>query len=211
MLSKKQFRIPGPAQRYDSIDDEILTDIEFVNKRRFASLYRCERYKHKRHTIEILIPKLEYETKTPFIKTADHMRFLLSLYPEKRDLTSLNRIIIKPRHIEASRIELMALYLRKKKTLVHYLYVPHSYDITASVSAAYNEFIPYDSERMINRFDKPSGISDMMVPPLLYIISMLGSSGNEIDKFFLRCHDFEYNMVLTELDEISDFYRRNGY
>jgi hypothetical protein len=210
-MKEKQFRIPGPAQRYDSIDDEILTDIEFVNKRRFASLYHCERYKHKRHTIEILLPKLEYETKTPFLKSADHMRFLLSLYPEKHDLSALNRIIIKPRHIEASRIELMALYIRKKKTLVHYLYVPHSYDITASTSAAYNEFMPYDSERMINRFDKPSGISDMMVPPLLYIISMLCSSGNEIDKFFLRCHDFEYNMVLTELDEISDFYRRNGY
>ena len=61
------------------------------------------------------------------MKNADQIRFLLSLYPEKRDLTAIDRIILRPRHIEAGRVELMALFLRKKKTLVHYRRGPHYY------------------------------------------------------------------------------------
>jgi hypothetical protein len=211
MSTPSEFRIPGPSQRFDSIDDEIFADIELVGKRRFSALYSTERYKYKKHSIEILVPKLDYTQKTVLLKDADHVRFLLSLYPDKRDLDCVEKIILRPRHIENNRIELMALFLRAKKTLVLYLFAPHAYDITASRAAEYNEFIPFDSARMINRANGSGRDSDMMVPPLLYIISMLGHSGNEIDKFFVRAQDQGGDRVLVELDEISEFYRKNGY
>lgn len=211
MTETQKFKIPEPAQRYDSIDDEIFADIELVGKRRFSSLYTTERYKFKRHTIDILVPKLDYTSKNILLKDADHIRFLLSLYPDKKDLSCINRIILRPRHIESNRVELMSLFLRAKKTLVVYLFAPHAYDITSSSSAAYNEFIPFDSARMINRMNGIDRDSDMMIPPLLYIISMLGHSGNEIDKFFVRSQNSENDHTLIELDEISDYYRRNGY
>jgi len=209
--SDKNIHRPG-LRRYDSVDDEIAADIDLVLLNRFAPLYRAERYKNRKHVIEILSPKIEYFESRRLMKNADQIRFLLSLYPEKRDLTAIDRIILRPRHIEAGRVELMALFLRKKKTLVHYLYVPHTYDIMKSQSAIYNEYLQFDVPRMINRqYHNADHDSDMMIPPLLYIISMLGSSGNEVDKFFLRHKGSDSDDILSRLDEVSDFYAHQGY
>jgi hypothetical protein len=202
---------PG-LRRYDSVDDEISADIDLVLLNRFAPLYRTERYKNRKHVIEILSPKIEYYETKQLIKNADQIRFLLSLYPEKRDLAAIDRIILRPRHIETGKVELMALFLRKKKTLVHYLYVPHTYDIMKSRAAVYNEYLQFDVPRMINRqYNGADHESDMMIPPLLYIISMLGSSGNEVDKFFLRHQGSDSDIILAQLDQISDFYSQQGY
>jgi hypothetical protein len=210
---KKESSIPHPGLRqYDSVDDEIAADIDLILLNRFAPLYRKERYKSRKHVIEIFSPKVDYIGSKFLMKNADQIRFLLSLYPEKRDLAGIDKIILRPRHIEAGRVELMALFLRKTKTLVHYLYVPHTYDIMRSKASIYNEYLQYDIPRMINRqYNGADHESDMMIPSLLYIISMIGSSGNEVDKFFLRHQTSDSDVILAQLDEISDLYSYQGY
>jgi hypothetical protein len=202
-----------PIERqFESIDDEISADIEFILQNPAQPLYRSEHYGIKNHSIKILVPKIEYPGPSKLIKGTDHIRFLLSLYPDKHDLRSIDKLILRPRHIEAGGIELMALYIRSKKTLIHYLYSPHSYDFTDSPAAAYNEFLSFEVTRMINRnVHRMERESDMQIPSLLYVLSMLHPSGNEIDKFFFRSDLSGHDAVLSELDEISDFFAKNGY
>jgi hypothetical protein len=53
--------------------------------------------------------------------------------------------------------------------------------------------------------------SEMQIPSLLYVLSLLHPSGNEIDKFFFRSDLSGHGAVLSELDEISYFFAQNGY
>lgn len=200
------------ASRFSSIDEEISADVETIRQGKLSALYDNDRFKQRRHAIDIYYPRIEYPLGRSVMKDPDWVRFQLSLYPVHSDLKLVDSIILRPRHIESDNVELMALYLRATKTLVHYLYLPHDCEIEGSVSAAYNEFIPYEKNRTINRsFHRADSGSDTAVSPLLYIISLLpGTGGNDIDKFFLR-HDSSDGVLLTKLDEISTFYLRQGY
>jgi hypothetical protein len=104
-------------RQFESIDDEISADIEFILKNPVQPLYRSEHYGIKDHSIKILVPKIEYPGSKKLIKSSDHIRFLLSLYPDKQDLRSIDRLIMRPRHIEAGGVELMALFIRSTKHL----------------------------------------------------------------------------------------------
>ena len=198
--------------RFVSLDEEIAADIEMIRCGMKSFLYETDRFKQKKHGIDIIHPRIEYPLGQSVVKNADWIRFQLSLYPVHADLLRIETIILRPRHIESDNVELMAIYLRSKKTLVHYLYLPHNCELEGSISAAYNEYVPYDRNRTINRsFHRTGSAHDTAISPLLYIISMIPpKGGNEIDKFFLR-HDASEGAMLSKLDDISQFYARHGY
>ena len=198
--------------RFVSLDEEIAADIDMIRSGVKPFLYETDRFKQKKHGIDIIHPRIEYPLGQSVVKNADWIRFQLSLYPVLADLKRIDAIILRPRHIESGNVELMAIYIRSSKTLVHYLYIPHDCEIEGSISAAYNEYIPYDRNRTINRsFHRTGSAHDTAISPLLYIISMIPpEGGNEIDKFFLR-HDASESGMLAKLDDISQFYARHGY
>ncbi|HEY1405230.1 MAG TPA: hypothetical protein VF857_01350, partial [Spirochaetota bacterium] len=196
----------------DSIDDEIINDIDLISRNHLNSLYDIERYKYRKHSIALHFPKIEHPAASHIIKSRDNLRFILSLYPTKDDLRAVDRIIMRPRHIESGGIELMALYIRSSKTLVHYLYVPHSYDINHTDISLYNEDTVFEVSQMVNRNVHHLPRDDEnQIHPLLYILSMLYSSGNAVDKFFVRIDALDNAGILSQLDEVSDHYTRHGY
>jgi hypothetical protein len=205
---------PGTPRlgRFASLDEEIASDVEMIRRGIKSYLYETDRFKQQRHGIEIIHPRIEYPLGRSVVRGPDWVRFQLSLYPVHSDLKLIDTIILRPRHIESGNVELMALYIRSSKTLVHYLYLPHDCEMEGSISAAYNEFVPYDRNRTINRsFHRTGSGHDTAISPLLYIISMIPpKGGNEIDKFFLR-HDDSNAALLMTLDDVSHFYARHGY
>ena len=209
---KAQFIKPSVIRKFDSIDDEIINDIDIITRNRFNSLYDVERYKFKKHSIALHFPKIEHPDAGFIVKNRDNLRFILSLYPEKADLRAVDRIIIRPRHIEAGGIELMALYIRSSKTLVHYLYIPHTYDITDTEISQFNEDTVFEVSQMVNRniYNLPRD-DENQIHPLLYILSLLYSSGNAVDKFFVKVDVQENAGILAQIDEVSDYYTRHGY
>ncbi|MGL4369190.1 MAG: hypothetical protein ACRCUT_05895 [Spirochaetota bacterium] len=211
-FSSGTFRPPG-IRSFASLDEEIAADVESIRTGMSPALYGCDRFKQEKHGIDIFYPYIEYPAARPYIKGPDHIRYLLSIYPDPADLRLIDTIILRPRHIESAGVELMALYIRRTKTLVQYLYSPHSCDISASISAQYNEFHPFDMTRMINRaFHGADRDNDTQVAPLLYLISLLpDAGGNDIDKFLLRHDSAENGSVRADLDGVSSFYSRYGY
>jgi hypothetical protein len=200
------------TRRLDSVDDEIEFELDLILRNPKQPLYKRDRYKHGRHTIDILSPKLELPVYRHLIKTADQIRFLISMYPEKKDLEIIDRILFRPRHIEAGGVELMALFLRSSRALVYYLHIPHTYDLLSGTAAAYNEFTPFNVIRMVNRtVNQVPRESDMQIPSLLYVLSMITPEGNGIDKFFAKIEPHENGSTLAALDEISEFYTQHGY
>lgn len=205
--------IMKPAiRRFDSIDDEIANDVDLISRNRISRLYDVERYKCLDHSIAILFPVVEHPSAANIIKSRDSMRFLLSLYPEKKDLRAIDRIIMRPRHIEAGGIELMALYIRASKTLVHYLYAPHSYDIGAMNTSVYNEQTAFEINRVVNRNVKhiPRD-EEHQVQPLLYILSLIDIAGNPVDKFFVKTDPNDNAGIISQINDVSDYYARHGY
>ncbi len=203
---------PSPARRFDSIDDEIMNDIDLIARNRISRLYDVERYKTRDHSIAILFPVVEHPSAGHIIKSRDSLRFILSLYPEKKDLRVIDRIIMRPRHIEAGGIELMALYIRESKTLVHYLYAPHAYDINSMNTSAYNEYTEFEISRVVNRtMNNIPRDEEHQVQPLLYILSLIDRSGNAVDKFFVKTDPSENAGIISQINDVSDYYARHGY
>jgi hypothetical protein len=208
--SLQQFNSPG-ISRISSFEDEITADVETIISGTL-SLYATDMFKQHGHGIDIYYPRIDYPLGRQLLHNSDSVRFQLSLYPDFSDLALVDKIVLKPRHIESGGVELMALYICSQKTLIHYLYTPHSFPFEGSISSAYNEFTPYEKSRLINRsFNRAESGSDAEVSPLLYILSLLPSgSKDDIDKFFVR-HDYADPALLNRLDDISHFYSRYGY
>jgi hypothetical protein len=201
---------------FDAIEDDISNDVKKIVSSRDNSAYLTDCFKYRSHRIDILYPKLEYPGKKTLLKGPDHIRFWLSVYPLKKNLHKINKIVLRPKHIEINNIELMALYIRELKTLVHYLYYPHSYNVDSEFLNVHKKFMPYDLTRMVDNnylgLGKKSDENSLVIPPLLYFISTIKeTSCNDIDKFFLRLHTSRSHAVLKTLDEISYHYSRNGY
>ena len=203
---------PG-IRRYLSLEEEIAADIETILNGPKNTLYDTDMYRQEKHGIAILYPRVEYPVGKNPVKGPDHIRYLLSIYPEPKDLLLLDKIILRPRHIASGGTELMALYIRRTKTLVHYLYPPHSYNISAEISDDENVQHTYDVTRMINRqFHGADRQNDMTLPPLMYIISTLSHhDGDDIDKFFIKRDTEEDSSADAELDAVSHYYSQYGY
>ncbi len=200
-----------------SIEEDLSRDIDLLLKNRFDSLYKKDKFKRKNHGIDIIYPRLAYPGPRSLIRGADHIRFLLSLYPFPSDLDNLQKVVLRPRYVEIAGVELIALYLRKSGILVQYLYHPHFYNVDDSPFRDYAEFKPIDlndfSRAHLAENSTPRSCPvNPRIPPFWYLISLIGHSRDDrIDKFFLKQEAREDPQTYDTLNEISFFYSRHGY
>ena len=201
----------------ENIDVDIYNDIDNLIKNRFDNFYLVDKFKYNKSGIDIIHPRIIYNGGKGLIKGADYIRFLLSIYPQKGELENINKIVLRPRHIEIGNIELMSLYIRYKKILVIYLHHPHLYSVKDSKFNEYSEFIPFHLTELSNKnlFERMPQIkegNDIRIPPLWYMISIIShSSDNLIDKFFIKKPSNSNSIISQTLDEISFFYFRHGF
>ncbi len=198
-------------------DDEIAVEIDALLAARFDPLYQRDKFKVGAAGVEIIHPALAYPGRRALVKGPDYVRFLLSLYPQKSDLESVEKIVLRPRHVELGDIELMALYLRNRRILVLYLYVPHFYVVGESKFREYAEFAPCKLNDIVGGSQTGPGrmaaaSSTVKVPPLWYILSMISPSPDPgVDKFLVKKEREHYEKISAMLDEVSYFYARHGY
>lgn len=199
-----------------NIDDDLSHDINALLSSRFDNLYRRDRYKHGDSSIEIIYPGLQFPGNNSLLMNPDRVRYLLSFYPNKADFYHIDKIVIRPRFIEIGNIELVSLYLRKKKILVLYLFHPHFYHMRYAGHDGSEEFSGPDMDVVMNdrltddivrRDDSP----DVHVHPLWYLLSVVRSGGEDtIDKFFMKKAALN-DRVYEVLNDISLYYSRHGY
>jgi len=208
----------SPVQlEIEDIENDINIDIDNLLENRFDRLYLQDKFKYNRSGIDIIYPRIFYTEGRSLLKGADYIRFLLSLHPQKGDLNNIDKIVLRPRHVEIGDMELMALYIRRKRILVMYLHHPHFYSIKNSKLYEYSEFVPYHLALLSNKgfFGNTALMikdSDINIPPLWYIISVISySPDNKIDKFFIKNNNKNDRKISNKLDEISFFYSRYGY
>jgi hypothetical protein len=202
----------GDGVSIGEIEEDISFDIDNILKNRFHSLYLRDKFKHGAAGIDIIYPRLSYPGGRSVLKGPDHVRYLLSAYPHPGDLEVLEKVVLKPRHIDIGNIELMALYLRKTRILVMYLHQPHTYPPELSSFHEYAEHPPVIPDGDAGGRIKTRAGMITAIPPLWYILSIVsGSAENVIDKFFIRREPRETRDISRRLDEISFFYSRHGY
>jgi len=174
------------------IDEDISSDIDSLLKNRFDSLYLKDKFKKHASTIELIYPRIAYSHHRALIKSPDHIRFLLSLYPYKSDLENIEKIVLKPRHVVLGSVELMSLYMRQKKILVLYLHQPHMYRLHDSSMREYAEFMPMNIQSLLKDGQIANTVNtqkkdELKIPPLWYIMSLIQTSDDDrIDKFFIK-------------------------
>lgn len=197
------------------IEEDISIDIDNLLRSRFDSLYLKDRFRHGTSAVEIIYPRRAYHGNRAILKGPDYIRYLLSLYPRKSDFENIEKIVLRPRHIEAGETELMALYLRHRAILVFYLHHPCLFAIENSRSSEYAEFLSFELAESFVAGGTPaewSGQEGIRIPPLWYVLSIVSRSDDaQIDKFFIRRDPSGESGVSGQIDEISFFYSRNGY
>ncbi len=214
-LDSREGALSGDLYDIDDLDSTLADDIDLLLGGRSDRLYMTDRYRYQEKNISIIRPSLPYPGNQSLLLTADKIRYLLSFYPDKKDLLKVDTIVLRPRFIEMGDIELAALYLRRKKILVMYLIHPHLYTIKSSRFSRYSEFITIDIDsvagsRITGKKISKGDDSDLYVHPLWYALAILPFRADEgIDKFFIRR---SINGARHEaLSDISFFYSRHGY
>lgn len=199
-----------------NIDDDLSYDINALLSSRFDSLYRRDRYKHGDSIIEIIHPALQYPGNNSLILGPDRVRYLLSFYPNKADFYNIEKIVIRPRFIEIGNIELVSLYLRKKKILVMYLFHPHFYRMHYAGRDAADEFHGPNvdvviNDRLTDDIVRRDGSPEVHAHPLWYLLSVVCHGAEDtIDKFFIKKAELN-DRVYEVLNDISLYYSRHGY
>jgi hypothetical protein len=199
-----------------NVDDDIAYDINTLLSSRFDSLYKRDRYKHGDSHIEIIYPGLQYPGNNSLIMNPDRVRYLLSFYPNKSDFYNVEKIVIRPRFIEIGNIELVSLYLRRKKILVLYLFHPHFYRMKYAGHDGNDEFSGPDMDivmhdRLTDDIVRPDESTDVHVHPLWYLFSVIRRGADDtIDKFFIKKAALN-DRVYEVLNDISLYYSRHGY
>lgn len=198
------------------IDDDLAHDINAILSSRFDSLYKRDRYKYNDSVIEIIYPALQFPGNSNFILNPDRVRYLLSFYPNKSDFNNVDKIVIRPRLIEVGNIELVSLYIRRKKILVLYLFHPHFYqmrypDQNDHDRAAEPNINTVMKDRLTDNTVLKNDTEDVSVHPLWYLLSII-SHGNDdrIDKFFIRKAALN-DRIYEIMNDISFYYSRHGY
>lgn len=191
------------------INDEIHTSV--------AEILKCARPKYQIHkyreggaNIDLIYPELSYAGELPF-RSPDYIRHLLSIYPVPEDLSSLNKIIFRPRYFSSGQLELAALYLKKEGILVEYFHIPHLYEASGmgDKSDGYSFNLMTDSSRL------GTGVVPKMkikLPSMLYYIHVsAATTHNDIDKYFISTQNLRDRKIQDELEQKSNFYLNNGY
>jgi hypothetical protein len=199
----------------EELDYNLSEDIDLLLNSRFGKIYQTDKYRYLDKNISIIYPSLAYPGNQSLILSPDKIRYLLSFYPDKKDLLKIDKIVLRPRFIEVGDVELVSLYLRQKKILVMYLIHPHLYTIKSGRFSRNSEFITIDidsiaSNKITGKKIRKDDDSDLYVHPLWYILS-LAPYGNEnmIDKFFIKRTMSHASRDV--LNDISFFYTRHGY
>lgn len=220
---KDYYREPGKAAHrkerdlsIGEIEEDISRDLDRLLANRFDSLYLRDKFKHRSTGVEIIYPRIMYTCNKSLFKGPDQIKNLLSLYPKKCDLENISKIVLRPRYIDIGMTELMALYIRRRRILVMYLFHPHTYNLHKSRFFEYAEMYPGDLVNYLNELKNviPKRISqnDIPIPPLWYILSIINAEEEDIvDKFFIRKTHQENREITSQLCEISFFYSRHGY
>lgn len=205
----------GDRRDIVNIDDDITHDITSLLSSRFDSLYRRDRYKHEGTVIEIIHPALQYPGGNSLLLNPDRVRYLLSFYPAKEDFGNIDKIVLRPRFIEVGSIELVSLYLRRKRILVLYLFHPHFYRMkygegdAAAGDDDRAEILMQD--RLTDDTVRRDNDSDIYVHPLWYLLSIVKQGDDDIvDKFFIK-KDAPNDRMYEILNDTSLYYSRHGY
>jgi len=196
------------------IDEDIHKDIDTLLNSRFERLYARDRYKHGTNIIDIIHPILKYQGSKSIITTPDKIRYLLSFYPFKDDLSNIDKIVLRPRYVEIGNIEMVALYLRKKKILVLYLVHPILFKVGNQKFDNYKELLAPENGTEISpeaTMTLDDNGADLFIHPLWYLISNISHKDDDlIDKFFIK-NDKGSDAVYSSLNDISFFFSRHGY
>jgi len=201
----------------EDIEEDISFIIDNIIENSFDMYYFKDRFKNNSSSIDIIYPRISFPGNRAFLKGPDHIRFLLSLYPYKDDLNNIAKIILRPKHFEIDNIELLALFIRRKKILVLYLHHPYLYNVNNSKFNEYSGFEPFHyTELACNKLSQNSekrlNNSDIKIFPLWYILStIVDSSDRNIDKFFLINNKKYGTTISQKLDDISSFHSKHGY
>ncbi|HSV97322.1 MAG TPA: hypothetical protein VLM75_10365 [Spirochaetota bacterium] len=202
-------------QSTGEIEEDLSIDIDNLLRARFDPLYVRDRFRRNSATVEIIYPRRTCHGSRAILRGPDYMRYLLSLYPRKSDLENVEKIVLRPRHIEEGETELMALYLRQRAILVFYLHHPCLFAIDNSRFGEYAEFLSFEIAESFASGGLPAEWSTrdgIRIPPLWYVLSIVSRSDDtRIDKFFIRRDRSEAPGISSQIDEISFFYSRNGY
>lgn len=204
-----------PDYDMEELDYSLTEDIDHLLNSRFGRLYLSDKYRYLNNNISIIYPSLAYPGSQSLLLSPDKIRYLLSFYPDKSDLLKIDKIVLRPRFIEVGDVELVSLYLRRKKILVMYLIHPHLYTIRSGRFSRNAEFITIDidsiaSNKITGKKVRKDDDSDLYVHPLWYILSVAPYGDEDrIDKFFIKRTMSPASRGV--LDDISFFYSRHGY
>jgi len=196
------------------IDSDLASDIDMLVHDKKNSLYITDRYKTRDFIIDIIYPELGYPGNQTLLLTPDRLRFLLSFYPYKGDLEKVEKIVLRPRYIEAGNVELAAIYLKKKKILVLYLTHPggqtEERDSNSRFISVSLEHL-MDSKIIEDSIERKNSSGTGKIPLLWNILAVISPDGEgESDKFFIK-RDKISNREYIALNDISYFYYRHGY
>jgi len=195
------------------IDEDIHEDIDNLLNHRFDRLYKSDTYKYGSRGITIIYPAINYPGSRSIMMGPDRARSLLSVYPERSDLPKISRIVLRPRFIDIGSVELVALYLRKSRTLVYYLFHPHYYSMLnagQAFTSSAGSCAPGPASPGFQA-STDSGDNEFRIHPLWYIISHVNDTGPDvIEKFFIK-KEFFNSKTGEILNDISFYYSRHGY
>jgi hypothetical protein len=210
------YKVKNVRRDIVDIDDDIAYDINSLLSGRFDSLYNRDRYKHNDSVIEIIYPALQFPGNNNFIMNPDRIRYLLSFYPNKSDFHHIDKIVVRPRFIEVGNIELVSLYLRRKKILVLYLFHPHFYRMRYPQQDEQDRTAEQNLEAVLNARLTDDTImkdesEDVYVHPLWYLLSIVNQGTDDmIDKFFIKKEALN-DRIYGIMNDISFYYSRHGY
>lgn len=196
-----------------NINEELSADIENLLVSAGGTMYLCDKYKNSGVSIDLIYPVHQHPDLYSYMPSPDRMRFVLSLYPYRSDLSRVHKIVVRPRYIEAGDIELAALYVKENRTIVLYLSHPfsHGENMDGSrkfVSASLDKI---SGSKIIGDSIESSNGDRAKVPVLWNIISVVDPEGDgEMEKFFLK-RDHARTRDYSILTDLSYYYKRLGY
>ncbi|MBN1531423.1 MAG: hypothetical protein JXA20_02055 [Spirochaetes bacterium] len=212
-----QYRGAGIGEEISEFDEDVTSAIDSLTGNRLDSIYLRDRYKYQQGMVEIIHPSLVYPKSSSLLLTADKIRYLLSFYPHKTGLVNIEKIVVRPKYTAVGDVELISLYLRRKRVLVLYLFHPHFYRISDSSFNSFNETGSFDLAHMRSasisdkRLPVTGSQSELYIHPLWYIISLVEHDDTDrVDKFLIKRSQVYMNLSET-LNDISYFYSQHGY
>ncbi len=201
------------------IEESLVEDIDSAIK--YDCLYNKDFLKIDGQILEIFTPVLNYPFALikNYLEDVNYIRFLFSIFSQIESLKMINKLIIKPIHIETNNIELTSLYLPDKKYLIHYLHYPYLINSSLTPDNFFENTI--SSFDMINNNiingntteqNNNQTVRCIKIPMLLdNIISLNGINSSRMEKFLVKIDNGADQNILHLLDEISYFYSTNGY